>query len=144
MSVAAWQEKHAPGPFTKYDPRASRSGVRAKLRRVRGRTFAVPRLFDGRCERQPRRMTDTIDRVAAARQICPAAFSWEILRGGATIPQYSGLSKSTGELDRIVVKIRRLHSKCRLRFCANLCYQPFILDISAILAICQICNLQIA
>ena len=39
ISGGAWHEKHAQIPFTRYRPRVSRSGVRSKVRRVRGRTL---------------------------------------------------------------------------------------------------------
>src|SRR5215467_11502409 len=41
MSGGAWHEKHAQIPFTRYFPRARRSGVLSNLRSVKGRTFTV-------------------------------------------------------------------------------------------------------
>jgi len=43
MSGGAWHEKHAQIPFTRYRPRASRSGVRSNVRFVRGRTLGSRR-----------------------------------------------------------------------------------------------------
>jgi hypothetical protein len=43
MSGGAWHEKHAQIPFTRYRPRASRSGVRSNVRSVRGRTLGLLR-----------------------------------------------------------------------------------------------------
>src|SRR5262249_44476391 len=36
-----WQAKHSPIPFTRYLPRAKRSGVRSNLRSVNGRTLTA-------------------------------------------------------------------------------------------------------
>jgi hypothetical protein len=53
--------------FTKYEPRASRSGVRKSLRAVKGRAFAVPPLSDDRCEWHANWAATMIDSIVAAR-----------------------------------------------------------------------------